>query len=123
VLVAEFCDYPPLYRQSKNYGREGVALERSTLANWGGQASALMRPLMAALEHQVLAAKRLHSDATPVLVLAPATGKNSTGQLWRVTATSGLTLARRHRWRAIGPPPDCRGGHPRAELVGFRGVL
>ena len=82
VLVAKFCDHLPLYRQSKIYAREGVELERSTLADWVGQASALMRPLVATLERHVLAADRLHADDTPVPVLAPGTGKTSTGRLW-----------------------------------------
>lgn len=37
VLVAKYCDHLPLYRQSGIYAREGVDLERSTLADWVGQ--------------------------------------------------------------------------------------
>ena len=33
VLVAKFCDHLPLYRQSEIYAREGVDVERSTLAD------------------------------------------------------------------------------------------
>jgi transposase len=32
VLTSKFCDHLPLYRQSEIYGREGVELDRSTLA-------------------------------------------------------------------------------------------
>jgi Transposase IS66 family len=38
VLVAKYCDHAPLYRQSAIYARAGVELERSTLADWVGQA-------------------------------------------------------------------------------------
>ena len=34
VLVGKFCDHLPLYRQSQIYARQGVVLERSTLADW-----------------------------------------------------------------------------------------
>lgn len=123
VLVAKFCDHLPLYRQSEIYAREGVELERSTLADWVGQASALMRPLLAALERHVLAAERLHADDTPVPVLAPGTGKTSTGRLWAY-------LRDERSYAGTAPPavryrytPDRRGEHPRAHLAGFRGVL
>ena len=54
VLVAKFCDHLPLYRQSEIYAREGVELERSTLADWVGQSAALLRPLVDALERHVI---------------------------------------------------------------------
>ncbi len=123
VLVAKFCDHLPLYRQSEIYAREGVELERSTLADWVGQASALMRPLVAALERHVLAAERLHADDTPVPVLAPGTGKTSTGRLWaylRDERSHAGTAPPAVRYRYT---PDRRGEHPRAHLAGFRGVL
>ena len=69
VLVAKFCDHLPLYRQSEIYAREGVDLERSTLADWVGQSAALLRPLVDALERHVMAGNRLHADDTPVPVL------------------------------------------------------
>jgi transposase len=36
VLVAKYCDHTPLNRQSEIYAREGVDLDRSTLAGWVG---------------------------------------------------------------------------------------
>jgi transposase len=70
VLVAKFCDHLPLYRQSEIYARAGVALGRSTLADWVGQVAALLRPLIDALERHVLSGDRLYADDTPVPVLA-----------------------------------------------------
>lgn len=46
VMVSKFVDHLPLYRQSEIYAREGVDLERSTLADWVGQSSQLLRPLI-----------------------------------------------------------------------------
>jgi transposase len=43
VLVSKYCDHLPLYRQSEIYAREGVELERSTLADRVGRASCLRR--------------------------------------------------------------------------------
>jgi transposase len=36
VLVAKYSDHLPLYRQERIFGRAGVALPRSTLAQWVG---------------------------------------------------------------------------------------
>jgi transposase len=123
VLVAKFCDHLPLYRQSEIYAREGIDLERSTLADWVGQASALMRPLVDALERHVMEADRLHADDTPVPVLAPGTGKTRTGRLWAY-------LRDERPYAGMAPPAVCfrysadrRGEHPRTHLSGFRGVL
>src|SRR5246127_2554714 len=36
VPVSKYCDHQPLYRQSQIYARQGVELERSTMADWVG---------------------------------------------------------------------------------------
>jgi transposase len=56
VLVSKYCDHLPLYRQSQIYAREGVDIDRSTLAGWVGAASMLLQPLVEALSRHVLAA-------------------------------------------------------------------
>ena len=123
VLVAKYCDHLPLYRQSGIYAREGVELERSTLAGWVGQCNVLLRPLVAALQKHVLSTDKLHADDTPVPVLAPGEGKTKTGRLW--------TYVRDDRpagqetppavWFAYSP--NRRGEHPQAHLKSFKGVL
>jgi transposase len=123
VLVAKYCDHLPLYRQSEIYARSGVALERSTLADWVGHSANLLRPLIDALERHVLAGERLHADDTPVPVLAPGTGKTRTARLWTYVRDerpyAGNTApAVRYHYSA-----DRRGEHPRGHLARFRGVL
>ncbi len=123
VLVSKYADHLPLYRQSEIYAREGVDLERSTLADWVGRAAALLDPLVAALRKSVLSSDVLHGDDTPVPVLAPGLGKTRTGRLWAYV----------HDGRPHGsdqPPaavffysPDRKGEHPTAHLKGFAGVL
>ncbi len=39
VLVSKYCDHLPLHRQTVIYDRKGVELDRSTLADWIGQAT------------------------------------------------------------------------------------
>ncbi len=45
VLVGKYADHLPLYRQSQIYTRQGIELDRSTLADWVGRAAAELRPL------------------------------------------------------------------------------
>jgi transposase len=123
VLTAKFCDHLPLHRQSEIYAREGVELDRSTLAKWLGGASALLEPLVEALRRYVVSADKLHGDDTPVPVLAPGTGKTKTGRLWtyvRDDRPSGSTQPPAV-WFAYSP--DRRGEHPQHHLKTFKGVL
>jgi transposase len=123
VLVAKYCDPTPLHRQSVIYGRVGVELERSTLADWVGQAAFLLEPLAAAITRHVRAGAALHADDTPVPVLDPGRGRTKTGRLW--------ALVRDERpWGGPAPPavsylysPNRKGEHARALLAGCRGFL
>jgi transposase len=123
VLVSKYCNHLPLYRQSEIYAREGVELERSTLAGWVGGASRLLSPLVAAISRHVLAASKLHADDVPVPVLAPGNGKTKIGRLWtyvRDDRPAGDTTPSAV-WFAYSP--DRRGEHPRQHLASFRGFL
>ena len=45
VLVSKYADHLPLYRQAQIYARQGVNLDRSTLADWVGRAAFTLRPV------------------------------------------------------------------------------
>jgi len=52
VVVAKYADHLPLYRQAQIYARQGIKLDRSTLADWAGRAAFALRPVHARLlEH------------------------------------------------------------------------
>jgi transposase len=123
VLVSKYADHLPLYRQSEIYAREGVELERSTLADWVGATSELLRPLHEALRQHVMSGRKLHADDTPVPVLTPGQGKTKQGRLWtyvRDDRSSGDTTAPAV-WFAYSP--DRRGEHPHRHLANFKGTL
>lgn len=82
VLVSKYADHLPLYRQSEIYEREGVDLDRSTLADWAGGCARVLRPLVDALSRYVFSPGKLHADDVPVPVLEPGRGKTKTGRLW-----------------------------------------
>ena len=123
ILTAKYCDHLPLYRQGQIYAREGVELERSTMAEWVGGCFELFNPLLEALARYVMGAGKVHADDTPVPVLDPGRGKTKTGRLW--------TYVRDDRPAGSDDPPavlfryspDRRGEHPKEHLKSFTGVL
>lgn len=123
VIVSKFADHLPLYRQSEIYGREGIDLDRSTLAGWVGGVSRTLAPLVEELRRYVMSAGKLHGDDTPVPVLAPGNGKTKTGRLWtyvRDDRPAGDQAAPAV-WFAYSP--DRKGEHPEQHLGSFRGTL
>ena len=123
VLVAKYADHLPLYRQSEIYAREGVELDRSTMADWVGGASRTLRPLVEALKRYVLSAEKLHGDDVPVPVLEPGNGKTKTGRLWtyvRDDRPAGCDAASAV-WFAYSP--DRKGEHPASHLKNYCGIL
>ncbi len=50
VLVSRYADHLPLYRQAQIWTRQGVMIDRSTLASWVGMAAAELAPVAAAAE-------------------------------------------------------------------------
>lgn len=82
VLVAKYSDHLPLYRQERIFGRAGVEIPRSTLAQWVGVCGVRLQPLVDALKAEVLRHSVLHADETPVAMLKPGNKKTHKAYLW-----------------------------------------
>jgi transposase len=123
VLVSKYADHLPLYRQSEIYAREGVELDRSTLADWVGGTSRLFEPLLEALRRHVMSARKLHADDTLVPVLAPGLGRTKTGRLWTYVRDDRPAGDQTPPAVWLAYSPDRKGEHPRAHLSPFRGTL
>ena len=123
VLVSKYADHLPLYRQAQIYGRQGVNLDRSTLADWVGKAAFLLRPVHDRLFERLKASTKLFADETTAPVLDPGRGRTKTGQFF--------AYARDERpWGGADPPgvaylyaPDRKAEQPIRHLQGFAGVL
>lgn len=123
VIVSKYADHLPLYRQAQIYARQGIELDRSTLANWIGRAAWWLKPLHERLLDQLKTSTKLFADEITAPVLDPGRGRTKTGQLW--------AYARDDRpWGGSDPPavayvyvPDRRAARPLAHLQGFAGTL
>ena len=82
MLVAKYGDHLPLYRQSQIFEREGLDLDRSTLADWAGKATTLLKPLADAIGRHVLGGSATFVDDTPIKLQAPGNGKTKTARIW-----------------------------------------
>lgn len=82
VLTSKYCEHTPLYRQTEILARQGVELSRARLSNSVDACCRLMAPLDEALCHYVMGCRKLHTDDTPVPVLAPGRNKTKTGRIW-----------------------------------------
>ncbi len=123
VLVSKYADHLPLYRQAQIYARQGIELDRSTLADWVGRAAWYLRPLRDHILGALRGSERLFADETTAPVLDPGRGRTKTGQLW--------AYARDDRpWGGSDPPivayvyaPDRKAERPHSHLGDFAGIL
>src|SRR5881275_2653482 len=123
VLVSKYADHLPLYRQAQIYARQGIDLDRSTLADWVGHAAWHLRPLHERLLMRLRQLPRLFADETTAPVLDPGRGRTKTGQLWAYAADD-------RPWGGSDPPgvayvyaPDRKAERPITHLAGFTGIL
>ncbi len=123
VLVSKYADHLPLYRQAQIMSRQGIDLDRSTLADWVGRGAFELRPVFDALIADLKRSTKLFMDETRAPVLDPGSRKTKTGYFW--------ALARDERPWGGGAPPGVaftyapgRGGlHAERILQGFTGIL
>jgi transposase len=123
VAVSKYIDHLPLYRQSEIYARQGLDLERSTLAGWIAGVAALVSPLAEAVGRYVTAASKVHADDTTVPVLDPGRGKTKTGRLWVYVRDDRPAGSKEPAAALYRYSPTREGLHPAAHLKKFRGTL
>lgn len=123
VLVSKYADHLPLYRQAQISSRQGIDLDRSTLAAWVGKSGFELTPVYEALMADLKRSTKLYMDETPAPVLAPGRKRTKTGYFW--------ALARDDRpWGDDDPPgvafiyaPGRSGQYADYILKGFSGIL
>jgi len=123
VLTSRYCDHLPLYRQSQIFGRHGLDIARSTLADWIRAAAWWLAPLRDRLMTHVIAGERVFADDTPLPILEPGRGRTRTGRLWayaRDDRSFGGIAAPAVVFHAT---PDRTGAWPARHLAGYCCIL
>ena len=123
VAVSKYADGLPLYRQEGIYARDGVEINRNTMANWMGHVGFHLAPLAERILALVKEGERVYADETTLPTLSPGAGKTKTAWLW--------TYARDDRTFGGTAPPmvayrfeDSRGGeNVERHLAGYAGLL
>ena len=123
ITVNKQGDHLPFYRQSGIFARQGVHLDRSTLAAWQGRVAHEMTPIYERIKDHLKQSTKLFMDETPAPVLDPGRGRTKTGYFW--------ALARDDRpWGGDDPPsvaftyaPSRAGKHAVDILQNFSGIL
>ena len=77
TVLGKFGDHLPLYRQEDILARHGVVIRRSTLCDWMAAAAELARPLWNLMRQRILLSRVIHTDDTPVQMLAPGQTKKT----------------------------------------------
>jgi len=123
VLVSKYLDGLPLYRLSAILEREGVEIERQTLADWVGRGAWWLSRLAEAIGAYALSHGIIWTDDTPIAVLAPGRGRTRQGRIWVYAFDP-------RPWQGKGAPaafyrysPDRKGERPRDHLAGYEGWM
>ncbi|TBY57396.1 hypothetical protein E0H59_07430 [Rhizobium leguminosarum bv. viciae] len=113
----------PLYRQAQIMSRQGIDLDRSTLADWVGRAAFELRPVFDALITDLKRSTKLFMDETraPFSIPARARPRPDTFGRWR-----GMIVLGTEALPQVSPSPMLRVGgglHAERILQGFSGIL
>jgi len=119
VMIAKFADHLPLYRQESIFGRAGLVIARSTLAQWVGNCGVQLQPLVDALRDAVLAQHVIHADETPVSMLAPGEKKTHRAYVWAYVTSQFSDVAA----VVYDFSPSRAGEHARNFLQDWKGKL
>jgi len=92
VILSKYGDYLPLNRQEKISDREGVSLARSTMCNWVGASTGMLKYIVEAMYKDARTAHCIAIDATGVLVQAKE--KCRRGHFWVLVADRDHVLFR-----------------------------
>ncbi len=123
VVVGKYIDGLPLYRQAGIIARGGVDIDRATLCDWVGRAAWWLAPVAEVIARHVMTAPAIHTDDTPIGVLAPGNRRTKTGRIWTYVVDERL-------WAGDRPPAalyrysqDRKGERPAGHLSDFAGTI
>jgi transposase len=83
ILISKYVDHIPIYRQRKQFLRQGVDLAETTMYGWVKSSCELLFPLYEVQKKRILSSDYLMADETPIKVLDPMkNGVTHQGYYW-----------------------------------------
>ena len=122
IIVGKYANHLPLYRQSQILAREGIDIDRSTLAGWVGRSAHLLVRLSDKIRDHVMASPALFADDTTIKLLAPGNGKTKTARLWIYTAMNGHGQEPRHKPHGISLAQTAKASAPKLTCLATRAL-
>jgi len=121
IMYQKYVMCSPLYRQEKDWERQGVYLNRQTMANWVNRCSAdWLEPLYDRMQLKLLTSEVLHADETVVQVLKEPDKKPQASSYMWLYRTSGDA---RHPIVLYDYQVSREHIHPKLFLKDFKGYL
>ena len=119
ILISKYADHQPLYRQHLIYGRSGVYLSDSTMADWVGRCGVALDPLVQRLHDILLSQPILHADETPVTIMKVGGKSPKLGYVWAYLTPQHSPL----KAVVYDFAESRRNEHPKAFLSKWQGKL
>ena len=123
VAVSKYCDGLPLYRQTGMFEREGIEIDRATLAGWMGHVAWWVMPLAERIGEYVMGHDVLWTDDTPIRTLAPGNGKTRISRFWCYAVDPRPYDGPGHPAVFYRYSANRKGEQPRGHLESFCGYL
>lgn len=117
IVINKYQDALPLYRQSLRFKRHGIDIPDTTMCDWVSQTATLLSPLVELMRTDLLTVRKIHTDDTPVPVLAK--GRTKQGRLW-VYVADGVNC---HPCTIYDYTSNRSQTAPQKFLSGFKGYL
>jgi transposase len=122
VLIQKYCNHLPFYCQSEMFTRERINISRSKISSWTGQSAKLLELLVDEIKKYILSSTHIHTDDTPIKVLAPGLGRTRIGRHAYVKDSrphgdkEALAICYYYS-------PDRKGARPEEHLENYQGFL
>jgi transposase len=115
VVTSKFADYLPLYRLENIFGRNGLALSRSTLSTWCRDVAEIAMPLYRRMAERVRSSKVVGTDDTVMPLLEKE--KTRQARMWVYLGDES------HPYTVFDFTPSRARDGPTRFLEDFRGTL
>jgi transposase len=125
IITDKYQDHLPHYRQSQRFRRRhDIDIGRQTLNTWTHATAAFLAPVGRAIRAEILQAKELEIDETPIDYQDPGHGSVREGRLWAYRdPVAGTCYFDWHAGRRAGCLLEMLGYDPETDTLAYTGQI